>query len=116
MGIRCRAMCTALVLAGHAAKQPRKGDGGNERARLQCRSPRRVPLRASSAALTWQPQCLSTRWLGSCVLQNHDAYVGHTVGAATSAVMATMMGLRLAKTKKVGVGRRGAQEWWAGDQ
>ncbi|PNW78719.1 hypothetical protein CHLRE_09g387838v5 [Chlamydomonas reinhardtii] len=39
----------------------------------------------------------ATAW----TIQNHDAYVGHTVGAATSAVMATMMGLRLAKTKKV---------------
>ncbi|GLC41894.1 hypothetical protein PLESTF_000097300 [Pleodorina starrii] len=35
------------------------------------------------------------------IIQTHDAFVGHSVGCATSAVMATMMGMRLAKTKKV---------------
>ncbi|GFR46621.1 hypothetical protein Agub_g8225 [Astrephomene gubernaculifera] len=35
------------------------------------------------------------------IIQNHDAVLGHTVGCATSAIMATMMGMRVAKTKKV---------------
>ncbi|GIL63045.1 hypothetical protein Vafri_17195 [Volvox africanus] len=35
------------------------------------------------------------------VIQTHDAFLGHSIGCTTSALMATMMGMRLAKTKKV---------------
>ncbi|KAG2484877.1 hypothetical protein HYH03_016361 [Edaphochlamys debaryana] len=35
------------------------------------------------------------------IIQTHDALLGHQVGAATSVVLATMMGVRLARTKKV---------------
>lgn len=35
------------------------------------------------------------------VIQTHDAFVGHSLGATASAVMMGMMGMRYLKTKKV---------------
>ncbi|EFJ44121.1 hypothetical protein VOLCADRAFT_106504 [Volvox carteri f. nagariensis] len=35
------------------------------------------------------------------IIQSKDAFLGHSVGCATSALMTTIMGMRLAKTKKV---------------
>ncbi len=104
---RCIALCRRRCLPGHNNEGSPQSSGFHVGFQLRLRAKNKINAgsfdnrkRSCSGPTLLCTQLTRTR-TRAVLLQTHDAFTGHSLGAAASAVMMGMMGMRYLKTKKV---------------